>query len=349
MDMDSRPISPDSVLPRGKAHQAAAPLLPTNTTTSPMDLSYSVVSKLNTDAQRLATTTANCSSPSVRSSHVDDTAAAATTTTTTTTSVSSSPRDSSRSPEAQQQQNTQAENQGLAGSPSPYSREAKPQHTETPGARHTSFSVVDILDPNKFVGRVQVTSSIDDAHLHPDTSAVCDSDSEVSVGGGGGSDDGGDDACDDASAEGLEAGGGAPKKRRCEAGSGKPRRARTAFTYEQLVALENKFKHTRYLSVCERLNLALALNLTETQVKIWFQNRRTKWKKQNPGCDVNTPTQPPSPPGMLSYAGGFMPQPGPPLLCPAPLAYLGGHGGPTGTSFPAQGALTALYLQHLKN
>ncbi|KAK2145724.1 hypothetical protein LSH36_661g02059 [Paralvinella palmiformis] len=72
---------------------------------------------------------------------------------------------------------------------------------------------------------------------------------------------------------------------------GKPRRARTAFTYEQLVALENKFKHTRYLSVCERLNLALSLNLTETQVKIWFQNRRTKWKKQNPGHDINTPTR----------------------------------------------------------
>ena len=50
--------------------------------------------------------------------------------------------------------------------------------------------------------------------------------------------------------------------------SSKPRRARTAFTYEQLVALENKFKTTRYLSVCERLNLALSLNLTETQVII---------------------------------------------------------------------------------
>ncbi|CAF0755606.1 unnamed protein product [Rotaria sp. Silwood1] len=72
----------------------------------------------------------------------------------------------------------------------------------------------------------------------------------------------------------------------------KPRRARTAFTYEQLVALENKFKQTRYLSVCERLNLALSLSLTETQVKIWFQNRRTKWKKQNPGLDVNSPTIP---------------------------------------------------------
>jgi len=82
-----------------------------------------------------------------------------------------------------------------------------------------------------------------------------------------------------------------PIKRLCtESKNSKSRRARTAFTYEQLVALENKFKTTRYLSVCERLNLALSLNLTETQVKIWFQNRRTKWKKQNPGMDVNSPS-----------------------------------------------------------
>lgn len=49
-------------------------------------------------------------------------------------------------------------------------------------------------------------------------------------------------------------------------GAGKHRRARTAFTYGQLVALESKFKTTRYLSVCERMNMALSLNLTETQV-----------------------------------------------------------------------------------
>ncbi|KAJ1139785.1 hypothetical protein NDU88_006149 [Pleurodeles waltl] len=67
----------------------------------------------------------------------------------------------------------------------------------------------------------------------------------------------------------------------------KPRRARTAFSYEQLLALESKFRSGRYLSVCERLNLALALGLTETQVKIWFQNRRTKWKKQHPGTESN--------------------------------------------------------------
>ncbi|KAK2921756.1 NK1 transcription factor related 2-like,a [Channa argus] len=80
------------------------------------------------------------------------------------------------------------------------------------------------------------------------------------------------------------------KRRRQDHACAKPRRARTAFTYEQLVALENKFRATRYLSVCERLNLALSLSLTETQVKIWFQNRRTKWKKQNPGAD--SPLQP---------------------------------------------------------
>lgn len=87
--------------------------------------------------------------------------------------------------------------------------------------------------------------------------------------------------------------------------SGKPRRARTAFTYEQLVALENKFKTTRYLSVCERLNLALSLNLTETQVKIWFQNRRTKWKKQNPGMDVNSPTIPPTPGSVSTFTSPY--------------------------------------------
>lgn len=63
----------------------------------------------------------------------------------------------------------------------------------------------------------------------------------------------------------------------------KPRRARTAFTYEQISALQQKFNAAKYLSVVDRSNLATSLKLTETQVKIWFQNRRTKWKKEHPG------------------------------------------------------------------
>ncbi|XP_037659725.1 NK1 transcription factor-related protein 2 [Choloepus didactylus] len=116
-----------------------------------------------------------------------------------------------------------------------------------------------------------------------------------------------------------------PRRRRAEPSCTKPRRARTAFTYEQLVALENKFRATRYLSVCERLNLALSLSLTETQVKIWFQNRRTKWKKQNPGTDGAT------------QAGGGAPYPGAPGSSTAAAAGGGGAGASPGP--PGPGAL----------
>nr|XP_040053453.1 homeobox protein pnx isoform X1 [Gasterosteus aculeatus aculeatus] len=61
---------------------------------------------------------------------------------------------------------------------------------------------------------------------------------------------------------------------------GKRRRVRTAFTVEQLRILERSFRTSHYLSVLERHAVASALRLSETQVKIWFQNRRTKWKKE---------------------------------------------------------------------
>ncbi|CAH1784874.1 unnamed protein product [Owenia fusiformis] len=62
----------------------------------------------------------------------------------------------------------------------------------------------------------------------------------------------------------------------------KPRkkRSRAAFSHAQVFELERRFNHQRYLSGPERADLANALKLTETQIKIWFQNRRYKTKRK---------------------------------------------------------------------
>lgn len=58
------------------------------------------------------------------------------------------------------------------------------------------------------------------------------------------------------------------------------RKLRTVFTEKQLEGLETKFAEKKYLSVPDRMELAGRLELSETQVKTWFQNRRMKCKKQ---------------------------------------------------------------------
>lgn len=60
----------------------------------------------------------------------------------------------------------------------------------------------------------------------------------------------------------------------------KKKKARTTFTGRQIFELEKQFDAKKYLTASERSDMAALLNVTETQVKIWFQNRRTKWKKQ---------------------------------------------------------------------
>ena len=61
---------------------------------------------------------------------------------------------------------------------------------------------------------------------------------------------------------------------------GVDRKPRQAYSAKQLDQLEAEFKADKYLSVSKRLELSKTLQLTEVQIKTWFQNRRTKWKKQ---------------------------------------------------------------------
>ncbi|KAK6752453.1 hypothetical protein RB195_003713 [Necator americanus] len=100
----------------------------------------------------------------------------------------------------------------------------------------------------------------------------------------------------------------------------RPKRPRTTFSEDQLRLLEEAFQENGYLTGEARLALATRLALSDTQVKVWFQNRRTKSRKKTTNDETRTNTVSPksttAPPQLpsqsiqipLQYQGYAYPQ-----------------------------------------
>ncbi|NWZ22231.1 VEX1 protein, partial [Asarcornis scutulata] len=80
-------------------------------------------------------------------------------------------------------------------------------------------------------------------------------------------------------------GPGGPERSSLEAdegggGAAVPGRPRTKFSAAQLQELERSFREQRYIGASEKRRLAALLNLSQSQIKTWFQNRRMKFKRE---------------------------------------------------------------------
>ncbi|XP_068012250.1 homeobox protein Nkx-2.6 [Melanerpes formicivorus] len=113
------------------------------------------------------------------------------------------------------------------------------------------------------------------------------------------------------------------------------RKPRVLFSQAQVLELERRFKQQRYLSAPEREHLASLLQLTSTQVKIWFQNRRYKCKRQRQDKSLELAARPPPPrrvavPVLVRDGkpclGGSQPYPAPYSITASPYPYSSYYG-----------------------